>query len=179
MKFRLAAISAIVLAAAAVSTAAAPEGKWIDVPYVRQQRNGCGAACVAMVMQYWNKARGREAALDSAEILRALYNPDAHGVYASRMESYLREHGFRTFAFRGTMEDLRQHLADGRPLIVCLAPGGRGAPLHYVVVAGFNPAQQTILVNDPARRKLLAMDRARFTKEWAAAQDWTLLAVPR
>ncbi len=175
----MAAVSAIVLAAAAVSTAAAPQGKWIDVPYVRQRQNGCGAASVAMVMQYWDHAGGRVAPPSPADIFRALYTPGARGVYASRMESYLRKHGFRTFSFHGSVDDLRHNVAKGRPLIVCLAPGGRGAPLHYVVVAGFDPAQHTILVNDPARRKLLAMDRARFTREWTAGENWTLLVIPR
>jgi len=35
------------------------------------------------------------------------------------------------------------------------------------------------MVNDPARRKLIKVDRQSFEKEWAAAQYWTLLAVPQ
>jgi ABC-type bacteriocin/lantibiotic exporter with double-glycine peptidase domain len=160
---------------------AAPPGIWLDVPFVKQQKDACGAASIAMVMQYWQRQQGRplEAASDAAQIQRALYSPQAHGIYASGMERYFREHGYRTFAFSGQWADLRQHLEKGRPLIVALKPEGAGAALHYVVVAGLDWEQGLVLVNDPAQRKLLKQDRSRFEREWSAAGKWTLLALPQ
>jgi len=35
------------------------------------------------------------------------------------------------------------------------------------------------MVNDPARRKLLKIDRATFERYWEIADRWTLLALPR
>jgi len=35
-----------------------------------------------------------------------------------------------------------------------------------------------VFVNDPARGKLLRIERAEFEKEWQAAKNWMLLAVP-
>ena len=96
------------------------------------------------------------------------------------MERYFREQGFRTFTIRGEWEDLQQHLAKGRPLIVALKPAGGGAlrfALHYVVVAGLGP--ETVMVNDPAQRKLLQQERSSFEREWSAAGKWTLLALPQ
>lgn len=159
--------------------AADPPGLWIDVPFVAQKGEGCGAASIAMVMQYWQQQMGRPAtaASDYAQIERALYAPEAHGIYASAMERYFKQNGYRTFAFGGELGDLTQHLAKGRPLIVALEPGA-DQPLHYVVVAGVNPERHMVLMNDPAQRKLLAEDTARFEREWKAAGSWTLLAVP-
>ena len=133
-----------------------PPPVWIDVPFVKQEKNGCGAASIAMVMQFWERQQGRSLTpeSDSAEIQRALYSPDAHGVYATEMERYLRLRGFRTFVFEGTSDDLQQHLGKGRPLIVALKPGA-GTPLHYVVVTGIDLEHKLVLVNDPAQRKLL------------------------
>ena len=74
--------------------------------------------------------------------------------------------------------DLKEHLEKGRPLIVALKPQ-RGAPLHYAVVAGLDEQQGIVLKNDPAERKLLKQDRANFEKEWRAAGNWTLLAIPQ
>jgi ABC-type bacteriocin/lantibiotic exporter with double-glycine peptidase domain len=169
----------IALALTAIAFASTPAAIWIDVPYVKQQQNGCGAACIAMVMMYWNRGREHDKAADPEAIFQALDRPGSRGIYASQMERYFRRHGFRVFAFRGTWGDLEHHLAKGRPLIVCLGPDGHSGPLHFVVVGGLNQANQTVLVNDPARRKLLALDRARFEKSWAAEENWTLLAVPR
>src|SRR4029434_1062007 len=65
------------------------------------------------------------------------------------------------------------------PLIVALKPSEAGAPLHYVVVAGLDQQAGLVLLNDPARRKLLKQDRADFEKQWSGVNKWTLLALPQ
>ncbi len=169
-----------VLSAAVSAVAAASAGVWLDVPFVKQEKNGCGAASVAMVMQYWLKQQGRSSeSADATQIHRSLYVSDADGVYASAMESYFQKHQFRTFSFRGEWGDLLQHLQKGRPLIVALKPSGGDGSLHYVVVAGMDSEQGILLLNDPARRKLLKQDRSSFEKQWSATGKWTLLALPQ
>src|SRR5712671_4079787 len=107
---------------AVAATAAA--GVWLDVPFVRQEKDGCGAASIAMVMQYWQRLQNKPSSdgSDAGNIQRVLYSKPAHGIHASEMASYLQQHGFRSFAFQGTWDDLRQHLEKGRPLIVALKP---------------------------------------------------------
>lgn len=145
--------------------AAAPSAPWLDVPFVRQHREGCGAASMAMVLRYW----GRPA--DAGAIFRELYSPEERGIRASDMQPYLERQGFRAFTFKGEWDGLAAHIAKGRPLIVALR---EGRALHYVVVAGI--ADEYALVNDPARRKLLRISRRDFEKRWH--DGWTLLAVP-
>jgi ABC-type bacteriocin/lantibiotic exporter with double-glycine peptidase domain len=160
--------------------AAAPPGVFLDVPFVKQERNGCGAASIAMVMQYWQRQRNRPSDADSdpEQIQRTLYSRQAHGIYASDLENYLERHGLRTFAFRGEWGDLQQHLGKGRPLIVALKPHS-GDALHYVVVAGVDGERSLVLVNDPGERKLLQQNRSEFERAWKGAGNWTLLAIPR
>lgn len=154
-------------------------GAWLDVPFVQQQKDGCGAASVAMVMQYWQRqqASAPDAKAEYEHIENALLSRTAHGVFASNMARYFQQNGFSAFTFAGDWDLLQCHLEKGRPLIVALQPGSR-LPLHYVVVAGLNPEAGIVLVNDPAERKLLKEDRDRFEREWKAAGHWTLLAVP-
>ena len=151
---------------------------WVDVPFIPQGKNGCGAASIAMIMQYWQQQQGRSPDANAKEIQRALYSRPAHGIYASDLERYLEQHGFRTFALRGDWDDLKQHLSKGRPLIIALTPSTLGGPLHYVVVAGLDERQGIVMLNDPAQRKLLKESRSNFEREWSAAGKWTLLAVP-
>lgn len=159
------------------SPAAAQSGLWLDVPFVKQDQQACGAASVAMVMQYWQRQQGQPAAANAREIQRALYSREGRGIYAADLERYLREQGFQTFAFQGAWEDLREQLEKGRPLIVALGTGRDD--LHYVVVTGLDWRQNVVLKNDPAERKLLKQSRASFEKEWTAAANWMLLAVPQ
>src|SRR5512133_3258604 len=116
--------------------AAEASGIWLDVPFVRQTREGCGAASMAMVMQYWLAQTGAppDNAADATTILRQLHSSRGHGIYASAMKKYLDDHGYRTFAFSGTWQDLEQHVQKGRPLIVALAPSRNDRVLHYIVV---------------------------------------------
>ena len=159
--------------------AAAPLNLWIDVPFVQQEKNGCGPASVSMVMQYWQKQAGMsvQPAGDMATIVQSLQADGQQAVRASAMVRYFKQNGYRAFAFPGEWTDLEQQIAKGRPVIVALKPD-TGSALHYVVVAGVEDGEGVVLVNDPAQRKLLKEDRAAFENEWKATGNWTLLAVP-
>ena len=168
------------MAATSVAAFAQTSGAvWIDVPFVRQPRDGCGAASLSMVMQYWAHQQGHPAPPDSAvqQIQQTLYVAAEHGIPASSMRSYLQQHGYLVFALNGHWSDLEQQLRKGRPLIVALRPQGERA-FHYVVIDGIDPARSLVTVNDPADRKLLTEERAAFEKDWSATEHWMLLAVP-
>jgi ABC-type bacteriocin/lantibiotic exporter with double-glycine peptidase domain len=160
--------------------AAAEPEIWIDVPFIKQAPEGCGAASIAMIMQYWSSVDGQasDGGADVANILRSLHSPTGHGIYSSAMSLYLQQQGFRTFSFTGDWALLQQHLQKGRPLIIAMKPSALDRSLHYVVVAGMDSQREIIMVNDPAERKLRKLNRATFEKQWGGAQRWTLLALP-
>ncbi len=176
--FRGTVLSSALLAGWIVLTGAANPGRgiWLDVPYVRQSPDGCGSACVSMVIRYWDEHAPRPHVIRESEevIYRKLYSPQAGGIPAVSLRQYMEAQGFRVFVFKGAWQDLQEHLSKGRPLIVCL----KGRSSHYVVVSGIDPGQGIVLVNDPARRKLLEVRRANFERGWEGAGDWTLLALP-
>jgi uncharacterized protein YvpB len=155
-------------------------GIWLEVPFIKQTVEGCGSASIAMLLQYWS-AHGTQIAPERADadvIQKQLYSRKGHGIYASDLEKYLRESGFRVFALRGEWSDLRDHLSKGRPLILSIEPGSSRAPLHYVVATGMDWQRDAVFVNDPARGKLLRIERTEFEKEWLATKNYLLLAVP-
>ena len=47
------------------------------------------------------------------------------------------------------------------------------------LAVGLDTETDTVLLNDPARKKLARYDREEFLESWAATDNWTLLAVPR
>ncbi len=163
--------------------AAVAEPKWIDVPFVRQPRDGCGAASIAMVMQYWEaqqKAQpGAESDVDAIE--RELRIPRQQGIGAGigaeQMEMYLRRHGFNVYPLNGSWNDLEEQIGKGRPVIAALKPSGQ-SELHYIVIDGIDGAHGLVTMNDPAERKLLTRERAGFEREWGATHNWMLLALP-
>jgi ABC-type bacteriocin/lantibiotic exporter with double-glycine peptidase domain len=159
---------------------ATERGVWIDVPFVEQTRNACGAANAAMLLRYWSAqgAQLTDADVSLEALHERLYSAELRGALGSELAKLLEEAGLRTFAFAGRYGDLKEHLAKGRPLVVCLKPRGQSR-LHFALAVGLAPAENVVLLNDPARRKLSKMDRAEFLESWEGAAHWTLLAVPR
>jgi ABC-type bacteriocin/lantibiotic exporter with double-glycine peptidase domain len=184
-------LAALLIFVGSACSAFAQTSVWLDVPFVKQPAEGCGAASIAMVMQYWEQHQnvgaqslfgsgksGDRKQSDVNHIQRELYSKPAHGIYASDLQHYLESQGFATYVVHGDEALLAKHITRGRPLIVALKPTSAQA-LHYVVVAGVDPGENVVLVNDPAQRKLLKVDLVAFEKEWQATGNWTLLAVPR
>ncbi len=159
--------------------AKASVGVWLEVPYVHQEKDGCGSAALAMVLRYWQTKNVpiAEERSDPAKIQRELYAAKPRGIYASDMERYMRDSGFDVFAFRGEWSDLRTHILKGRPLIAGLKR--KGQPAHYLVIVGIDPENAAALVNDPEQGSMLRIERAEFEKSWQGTENWTLLAVPR
>jgi len=157
----------------ALALVAAMAAAWLDVPVVQQSGNGCGVACVLMVLRYWD-ANAPPAPRDVED---ALLSSKDGGTSAAAMEEFFRKRGYESYAFRGVWTDLEQHISRGRPLIVSLGRGG-DALAHFVVVAGVDTQSGLVLVNDPAGTKLAKLHRATFEKNWEESGRWTLLALP-
>ena len=154
---------------------------WLDVPYVKQSEDGCGSAAISMIVEYWKGHGvqvGRERA-DASAIQKQLYSRKARGIYASDMEAYLKDSGFRVFPLSGDWKDLLEQLKQGRPLIASIQPGSARTPLHYVVITGIDWQSGAVFLNDPRRGKLLRMERADFEKEWRPNRNWMLLVLPK
>ena len=156
-----------IAALAAVCHAAANQP--LDVPFFHQQTNGCGAASVAMVLHYWDKQEAPE------RVYQQLYKSAQKGILLSDMKRYLEESGFRAFTLRGEWNDVEQHLAKGRPIIVGLKKN-RAARIHFAVVIGAD--HDHVWLNDPTRKKPSRVNRAGFQKQWTMAERWMLLSTP-
>ena len=133
-----------------------------------------------MLLQYWNTHGMRidSQRANATAIQKQLYSRKVRGIFASDMENYLKASGFKVFTLDGNWTELQGHLKQGRPLIVSLRPGSANTPLHYVVVTGIDWQTNAAFIHDPARGKLLRVERADFEKQWRPNRNWMLLAVP-
>jgi predicted double-glycine peptidase len=149
----------------------------LDIPFVQQTAASCGPASAAMVVQYWARERPelRHLAADADRIARTPVPPK--GITGSDLKRLLEDAGFTVFVFSAERQDLEQHLAKGRPIIVCFAPSGKRGPMHFAVVAGLD--DDSIVLNDPTRGKLFRDELPRFLSQWKLTGNWALLAVPR
>jgi len=151
--------------AACLAAGAAP----LSVPFIAQQKNGCGAASVAMVMRYWGSRQAPE------NVYQALYDSERRGIPLAGMKRYLEEAGFRAFTLRGHWTDIQEHLGKGRPITVGLKRN-RLKPMHFAVVTGTEGDR--VWLNDPTRKKAVGVKLTDFEKQWERADHWMLLSTP-
>ena len=151
-------------------SAAEPPPVRLEVPFFQQEKNGCGAASVAMVLHYWNPA-GSVPSPD--DVYRRLYDAQRNGIPLAEMRSYLQSQGFNAFTLRAEWSDLENHLARRRPIVVGLRKKKDGL-LHYATLVGTEPG--SVWLNDPTRKRPHRMKRTAFEKLWALADRWILVA---
>ncbi len=138
------------------------------VPFVAQDPELCGGACLAMVLRYWG-ATGVYAG-----DYRSLVDGPAGGIRTGDLLAAARAPGWRAAAFPGTPGTLRDQLARERPVIALIQAGaGR---YHYVVVTGIDSAR--VRFHDPALGPDREQDLDRFTRAWRAADSWSLVVTP-
>lgn len=140
----------------------------LDVPFVPQVEDTCGPAALAMVLRFW----GRSASHD--ELAAELGARELRGVAGSRLAEAARSRGLTAVAHRGDLDQLRDYVGKGRPLVVAWDMG-RGR-FHNVVVVGFDG--EDVVVHDPAQGAARTVERATFERRWAGAGHWTLLVMP-
>ena len=143
----------------------------LEVPYVPQRKDTCGAAALSMVLQYWGVAVSHD------EVAAELLQPELHGIAGSKLAGFAAGRGLTAIAHVGDIDHLRDHVGKGRPMIVAWAMG-RGRH-HDVVVIGFDDARRRVIVHDPARGPARRVDIDTFRRRWAGAGHWTLLVAPK
>ena len=117
----------------------------LPVPHHLQRSDGdCLAACAAMALDYWGVSS------DYARLLQLL-DVKPHGTPGSHVNNLV-SLGVRVRYAHGTLNELLDHLAEGRPCIVLVRtshlPYWAYTTDHAVLVVGFD--EQAVYVNDPA-----------------------------
>lgn len=139
---------------------------------VRQvDREDCGAAALAMVLEYWGLPITRD------DVEAAM--PPAGGIRAADLRDFSRRRGLQAFLIQGQLDDLHRELQLHRPVLVGLMKRypWRFYP-HYEVVVGIDHAKQRVLTLDPAHG-LRVNSGEGFTAEWKRAGGLTLIVLPQ
>ena len=140
----------------------------LDVPFVAQKTNYCGPAALAMLANYYGHPVSQD------EIASAIYLPDIGGTLTSELGEYARRFNLWVRQYHGTLDDLRQKLDAGVPLLVL---GKFGDQPHYFVVLGWDKFRQIVTVHSDTRPRY-EMRLEDFQRHWDRAGNWTLLVCP-
>ena len=140
----------------------------LDVPYVPQSEDMCGAAAVTMAFRYWGATDVRMSDFEP------LVARDGSGIAASDLLRATLEMGWEAVPFTGDLNAVSDQIGRGRPVIALIAVGG--GRFHYVTVVG--RLEKAVVYHDPAVSPYQMMDTLDFKTAWAESGYWTLLVLP-
>jgi len=145
-----------------------------SVPPVRQTaREDCGAAALAMVLNYWGSP------VTPGEITAANPPTTGQGIKAAALREFARRKGLQAFLIQGQQSDLEREIGRHHPVLVGVLKRYlfRNYP-HYEVVVGINRQERRVLTLDPSHG-LRVNRRDSFAAEWAKAGQVTLIIFPQ
>ena len=143
------------------------------------KRNYCGPACLAMVLNYWDKARS----FSQQKITDDIFDSENQATYNSEMVLYPRSKGFASYSFQGDLRVLKEVVGKGIPVIVLTKPIKQIAKGHYRVVIGYDDDRDQVIFHDPFFGSRYAMTVKNFMKVWDLGKGrnqyrWMLAVVP-
>lgn len=150
-----------------------PFEKWLE-------RNYCGPACLAMVLNYWDETRS----FGQRKITDEIYDSESQATYNSEMILYPRTKGFESYSFQGNLQILKDVVGKDIPVIVLTKTIKQIGKGHYRVVIGFDDDRDQIIFHDPYFGDRHAMTSEDFMKVWELGKGrnqsrWMMAVVPR
>ena len=145
----------------------------ITLPLVSgNEENICLPLVINVVTKYW----GEEIALEEATDITKKYSGMKGSVMMEGIELAER-HGFSTYIYKGSLNDLKKRIDQGIPPIVIL-PGIHETIQHATIVSGYNPEERRILTYIPEPDTIGAIPESRFEQDWEQDDMITLILIP-
>jgi ABC-type bacteriocin/lantibiotic exporter with double-glycine peptidase domain len=141
------------------------------VPFYAQETNQCGPASLAGVMNFWHIQ------VSPSEIAKEIYSKSARGTLNIDMVLYPQGKGLIAGQYSGGMDDLRQKIDRGFPLIVLVDKGFSVFELaHFMVIIGYDEAG---VIANSGKDSGEFIPEKDFLTSWRRTNYWTLLVRPK
>ncbi len=145
-------------------------GVMLAVPFFPQDAYQCGPVALAEVFGFW----GRD--VTPEEVAAEVFNPRLSGTLSMDMVLHPRRKGFRSSAYWGGIEDLRDKIRKGLPLIVLVDFGFSVVEKnHFMVIVGYND-DGVYAHSGRDRNRFFSYDELQ--RIWKKTGYWTLLVEP-
>ncbi len=143
-----------------------------DVPVYTQEKNQCGAASLATLLNFEGKAVVQNA------LYAELFVPNKKGTYQQELVALARQYDLLPYARTSHFTELLTEINHNKPTLVLLNLGLENIPVwHYAVVTGFNARKQQLTLHS-GKAKATVMSLKRFEKAWRLADYWAISLHP-
>ena len=133
-----------------------------DVPFYPQDEYMCGPASLSSLVAYW----GAPGATDIDEAIIEVYQTKLKGTLPIDMLLFAKDRGMEAAYYKGSLDDLREKIAQKTPLILFLNLGFESYPVgHYIVAVGYSDISGMVIAHS-------GMDKERAYSYEALEQAW-------
>lgn len=139
-----------------------------NVPFFKQDSrdNTCAQAASAVLLNYWGVDVTYQQAVNESNRFNL-------GTTPATAQSYLKSKGLNVQPYRkGTVDFIKSLVDQGRPAMVILDYEGA---VHWVVVVGYNPSTERMIIHDSISGAHSTMKMEDFTRRW---QNKTMTGIP-
>jgi len=145
----------------------------LELPLVREDEdNICLPLVISVVSRYW----GEEIPLNEAKEIAKLY-PKMKGTIMIEGIELAEKHGFKSFIYKGSLQDLKKRIDQGLPPIVIL-PGIQETVQHAMVISGYDDSTNRVLTYFPEPNKIGAITYKQFNELWKQDDNIIMMLVP-
>ena len=145
----------------------------LELPLVREEEdNICLPLVISVVSRYW----GEEIPINEAKEIATMY-PKSKGTIMMEGIELAEKHGFKSFIYKGSLQDIKKRIDQGLPPIVIL-PGIQETVQHATVISGYDDSTNRVLTYFPEPDKIGAITYKQFNDLWKQDENITLMLVP-
>jgi hypothetical protein len=144
------------------------------------ERRGPAADSVSLEVPVFTETGGRGAL---AEVLTFWDEPTEPRDLVFRREGEktaillaAQDRGMQTRSFQATVNDVREELKLGHPVLAYVALGAILPQERFVVIAGFDDARGAFLIHDGGERRFVPY--GTFMSRWEKTGRWAILVLP-
>jgi hypothetical protein len=151
------------------------EGAYIEgVPIYPQKDNMCGPAALATLINFWGGPEVSQQSIASEAYLEKL-----KGTLPMDLFLYAKSAGFEVSYYKGSMDDLRKKISEGKPLILFLNLGIESYAIgHYIVAVGYGEKARAVIAHTGSDREE-TMSYDALERAWSLTGYSTLLVEPK
>jgi tetratricopeptide (TPR) repeat protein len=142
-----------------------------DVPFHPQDRDQCGPASLAMVLEWGGLPA------DPETLRSEIFTPGREGSLQSDIVAAARRHGRVAYPV-SALDEVLTELSAGHPVLVLQNLGlSWYARWHYAVAIGYDlPARSIVLHTGRSARRTLGLEL--FERTWARGDRWAIVVLP-
>ena len=142
-----------------------------NVPFYPQEDFQCGPASLAGVLNFW------DIHVTPEEIATDIYSPSARGTLNLDMILYPEKKGMKATHYKGSIDDIRNKIDLGYPVIVLVDLGLLiYQQNHFMVVVGYD---ENGIVANSGKDRFKPIPLKNFIKTWEKTNFWTLWIKPK